>query len=46
MRKALSALIQQEQGATMIEYAFITSLIALVVIGGLTAISGGLALFF
>jgi len=46
MLKALDALFREEQGATMIEYAFIASLVTLAVIGGLATIPAALAPFF
>ncbi|OZI77929.1 Flp family type IVb pilin [Bordetella genomosp. 12] len=42
MLAQLSSFWRDEDGATAIEYGLIAGLIAVVIIGGLTAVSGGL----
>ena len=46
MRTILSALIRDESGATAIEYGLIASLIAVVIIGAVTAIGTTLSAVF
>lgn len=44
--KSFQALRRDEKGATAIEYGLIAALVAVVIIGGLTALGGGLTGLF
>ncbi|OJX77759.1 MAG: pilus assembly protein [Magnetospirillum sp. 64-120] len=46
MRTLLSKTCRDERGATAIEYGLIAALVAIVIIGGLQALSGGLNTLF
>ena len=45
-KKALAALLADQNGATAIEYALIASLIAVAIIGALTALGTGISSTF
>lgn len=42
MREVLNKFIRDEEGATVIEYALIASLVAVALIGALTSLKGGI----
>jgi pilus assembly protein Flp/PilA len=46
MRAVLSRFVKDQSGSTAIEYALIASLIAVVIIGGVTAVGTGLSTSF
>ncbi|AVM74040.1 Flp family type IVb pilin [Magnetospirillum gryphiswaldense] len=46
IRTMLTKLNRDERGATAIEYGLIAALVAIVIIGGLQALSGGLNTLF
>lgn len=46
IRTMLTKLNRDERGATAIEYGLIAALVAIVIIGGLQALSGGLNALF
>lgn len=46
IRNMLSKTCRDEQGATAIEYGLIAALVAILIIGGLQAVSGGLNTLF
>ncbi|WP_291719357.1 Flp family type IVb pilin [Magnetospirillum sp. 64-120] len=46
IRTLLSKTCRDERGATAIEYGLIAALVAIVIIGGLQALSGGLNTLF
>ncbi|MFA4995263.1 MAG: Flp family type IVb pilin [Bdellovibrionales bacterium] len=46
MRNLVSRLIKREEGATAIEYGLIAALIAVIIIGALTALGGDLSAIF
>lgn len=46
MRKHLQRFVQDESGVTAIEYGLIAALIAIVIIGALTAVGGSLNTLF
>ncbi len=46
MRKLITTLFHNDRGATAIEYGLIAALIAVAIIGGLTAVGGALTTTF
>ncbi len=46
MLKMMKGMFHREEGQTLVEYALIISLVAIVLIAGLTALSGGIQTAF